>query len=648
MDLGRDTSGKKSKSSEGALDDTTGWRALETHLHALAAFVDGCGGAYVTEEDGVRDEKLLAALESCCNDHVNRHIRAAGIAVLDRMVLSVSAAEEDSVLTDPGSDLRRVIMAVLKEMLADNWSQVRMAASVLCRTFLLALIRTENEDGEDDALDGLYPILIPRMCLNRFYLAQGVKLYSHDTWKMVFPPGSPRRSGLQKVASCAGAVCRYYCKMCDADNHVVREGACQAVAELASKIGTHPDLSESLSPYVPALLQSLLLCFHDESWPVRDEAALACGTFCRAYPEECRPELDTLFGRWVEQLTDQIWSVREDAGVALGDAVMAYGPEMYEKVLAVLREAIPSAKSQPAMTKEEYKKRENDMEAHTNNQLYSCGSLAPKLKKGSAVNAEGQEQRGGRAPGKGRIGCMSCFVDRPKAPWERTDGCIYLLRELCTKCCGPSGEAFVQRGIDLDDSTLFPLMTELVDACRLKHYPQSDDLRATLWRQLPPIASSLGKTRFKRKYLQMFLDPLMSNLDDRYGGSASALSVHAAGQCAEELAGIVGRGIFRGRLEEDWQQTAFDRVMAERARTAGMGPAPGGMEPDGFSPFGPPGLVSGAGIAGGVGPAAFPTGAVGRMPQAAVGGQSVGTGGTFPSSSPAKPAVPGTGMVDAL
>jgi hypothetical protein len=32
------------------------------------------------------------------------------------------------------------------------------------------------------------------------------------------------------------------------------------------------------------LLQALLMCFHDESWPVRDEACLACGIFCKAYP----------------------------------------------------------------------------------------------------------------------------------------------------------------------------------------------------------------------------------------------------------------------------------------------------------------------------------------------------------------------------
>jgi hypothetical protein len=50
-------------------------------------------------------------------------------------------------------------------------------------------------------------------------------------------------------------VCRYYVKMADADNHVVREAACQAVAELANKVGRSKEYSDYLAPYVITLLQ---------------------------------------------------------------------------------------------------------------------------------------------------------------------------------------------------------------------------------------------------------------------------------------------------------------------------------------------------------------------------------------------------------
>jgi hypothetical protein len=59
-----------SRASDGALDDTTGWRALETNLNALASYVDGCvGGTW-----------FLPGLRECCVSHVNRHVRAAGAA----------------------------------------------------------------------------------------------------------------------------------------------------------------------------------------------------------------------------------------------------------------------------------------------------------------------------------------------------------------------------------------------------------------------------------------------------------------------------------------------------------------------------------------------------------------------------------------
>ena len=138
--------------------------------------------------------------------------------------------------------------------------------------------------------------------------------------------------------------------MCDADNHVVREAACQAVAELAVKIGMNKEHRLALQSHVPILLQALLMCFHDESWPVRDEACLACGIFCRAYPEECRTELPTLWTRWTEQLTDQIWSVRADAAVALGQACQAYGKEFFERLLDFIKKNLSAAKNQPKMT----------------------------------------------------------------------------------------------------------------------------------------------------------------------------------------------------------------------------------------------------------------------------------------------------------
>lgn len=556
ISAGRDETGAYSKSSAGALDDTTGWRALETNWLCLAQLVTAMSGAFLSQFP-VSIETLQDA-EFSCVTHVNRHVRAAGMTVLEKWI-QAAAADTDkhaALLTDTDSPLRKTVIGVLKVGLADNWSQVRMAASVLCRVFFKIL------QDLDSPFEDVYPIVLPRMCLNRFYLAQGVKLYSHETWKIIFAD-----SGLKLVVDNLGAVTRYYVKMCDADNHVVREAACQAVAELAVRLGDHKEYHDDLLPFIDLMLQSLLMCFHDESWPVRDEACLACGILCRAYPEECRPELKTLWERWTEQLTDQIWSVREDAAVALGNAVQAYGPEFMAQIRELITKLLPSAREQPAMTPTEYKARQNDVEAHTDSTLYSCGSLAPKLSKKS---------------GAGRIGCGNCDVNRPKAPWEATDGCLYLIGQLVVTCTAEDSV------VPLGDDELLPLLREVADVCRVRHFPQADDLRATLWRQVPVIAHALGKQRFKKVYLEVFMDLLFSSLESR---SSSQLSQHAAGQCAEELAEIVGPAIFRARLE-DYQRDIFDRAMRER-QLLPKGP------PDAFSPFGPPGLLDAVGTSSG-------------------------------------------------
>lgn len=436
-----------------------------------------------------------------------------------------------------------------------------MAASVLNRVFWSTL--QEKCQFSFQNLKLLYPTLVPRMCLNRFYLAQGVKLYSHQTWKVVFPD-----NGVEVVSLTIAPIVRYYVKMCDADNHVVREASCQAVAELAVKIGMDERYAKFLQLHVVILLQALLMCFHDESWPVRDEACLACGIFCRAYPEECKSELETLWTRWTEQLTDQIWSVREGAAVALGQAYQAYGQDFFNRLMIFIKENLPAAKKQPKMTMQEYKALQNNMEAHTENQLYSCGSLAPKLRKAGA----------------GRIGCTNCLINRPKQPWEATDGCLYLLRELIEICNQPDSIH-----VDpLTDDILLKLMEEVIDICRVSHFPQADELRATLWNQLPRMMLAIGKIRCKRLYLEVFLDLLMETIESR---TASAICKHAAATCAYDLSALVGPSILRGRLYDGRQKESLDSVLREQQLEEQKCGHMKDNQQSQPSPFEPPGLL---------------------------------------------------------
>ena len=83
--------------------------------------------------------------------------------------------------------------------LADNWSQVRYAASQALRSFYTIVKDVETLKGKYDAL------LLPRMCLNRYYVAEGVKIYSNETWRMVHGT-----NGKKMVCKYVKEVCNFY------------------------------------------------------------------------------------------------------------------------------------------------------------------------------------------------------------------------------------------------------------------------------------------------------------------------------------------------------------------------------------------------------------------------------------------------------
>ena len=145
---GTDGVGKISRASGGALEDTTGWRALETNLYGVASFVKTSSHRYFTlpppppqpehTEKSPQDlpnpmtplpteptivgpdVELLEAITYCCITHINRHVRAAGINVLEQMVHASTASPATSHLTFPPSPLHATALAVLTTTLADG------------------------------------------------------------------------------------------------------------------------------------------------------------------------------------------------------------------------------------------------------------------------------------------------------------------------------------------------------------------------------------------------------------------------------------------------------------------------------------------------------------------------------------------------
>jgi len=483
--------------------DTAGWRNLETSMKALEAMIIGSATGFLP----YIDQELLALLFTALN-HTNRFVRETGFNVCAALVssgMTVSEAAE-FMESNPMIIYGDQIATHLGQGLADNWSQVRLASSVACRKFLMSLPTKVRER--------FFPVLLPRMCLNRYYVAEGVRLYSQETWRQI-----AGNEGKLMVEKYIDSVVSYYTEASDADNHAVREAACACIAELASKISV-----SAVRPHVPNLLAALTICFKDDSWPVRDAACIACGNFINCFPEESKESMEILYPLFFTNLKDNIPTVRQGAATALANVVRAYEGDALTIMIEKIKEGLEGVESQPSDS-ERYgdldsspalygvvkRRRDNDQELHTDKVMYSCGSLAPKM-------------------GRGGGGCSDCKFRRPPQVWEYGDGCIYLAAELSHVPCSQA-----------EVIKILPLISS---AAHHKHYTAHVSLLETLCKTLPAMAKGLGKKGFK-SHLHLFLDAIFYSLE-----CENALTSSAASQSLSSLSQFLGPNILRGRIEE--------------------------------------------------------------------------------------------------
>eukprot|EP00123_Amoebidium_parasiticum_P008862 comp19068_c0_seq1/m.21543 comp19068_c0_seq1/g.21543 ORF comp19068_c0_seq1/g.21543 comp19068_c0_seq1/m.21543 type:complete len:696 (-) comp19068_c0_seq1:466-2553(-) len=452
--------------------DTAGWKSLETNFRCLQQVMEACEGGFSEYLSPDFLQLVYTAVK-----HKNRFVRGTGFEICG---LVVDCCKDEAQLMSLAHDLN----LRLATGLADNWSTVRLSACIATRKFLLRLSPTDRAK--------MYPIIVPRMCINRYFVAEGVRSHTQQTWEMVMG-----MQGRSVVAQHIQETVTFYQEQSDADNHAVREAACICMAELAQKIDP-----QAVRPYVVPLLTTLLVCFRDESWPVRSRACVACGRLVRSFPEECRSHQEELYGLFFQHLSDTIWSVREDAALELGDMVSAYGQDAFDRVFAVLKENIESVKNQPRDAEAQDRGQSN----HENSKLVSCEDTSSAPRPGEKYDHT---------------------YHRPAAPWEVSDGCIYLLRELAAT----------------HPKEIGPLLPVLAGLGHFRHYSHHTHLLQTMWKQLPVVAKALGKRPFKQ-YLEEFFEPLVYTLQ-----CGNRLAGDAAGECVLELCTFLGRSIYVGRLE---------------------------------------------------------------------------------------------------
>lgn len=449
--------------------ETEGWRGLETTLLAVADLLKGCGADLLAPcaDSGdyapVPGVTLLVSYMLRAKDHPNRFVREAGLRLLTEVVRAASATTPSSSLLV--ETLAESVLVVVMEGLQDNWSQVRFAASVAVRAVLTGI--------HQDARRVLYPKLLPRMCLNRHYVAEGVRVYSQETWKSVIADDGKLFLVRHLEESIA-----FYEQQCTADNHAVREAACQSLGEATTRLD-----ASAVVKFVPRVVEGLVVCFKDESWPVRDHAcrALADVVFSFGAEVEGTGRLEELYGLFHAHLADNIVSVRKNTARAIVRASLAF--DATHAVLGLDRLCQAAIELLPSVEKQEEKKygsdsslrpdrdtgygaasklaRDNDVELHTDQVMYSCGSLAPKLRRGG--------------------GCMDHGFSRPREPWEETDGGVLLWRSIADAN---------KHGAEWASSCLSMVVSAATTACR-KEFAHSAHLQESLWVEIAAAAPSL-------------------------------------------------------------------------------------------------------------------------------------------------------------
>eukprot|EP00929_Paragymnodinium_shiwhaense_P063561 TRINITY_DN31755_c0_g1_i1.p1 TRINITY_DN31755_c0_g1~~TRINITY_DN31755_c0_g1_i1.p1 ORF type:complete len:732 (-),score=150.97 TRINITY_DN31755_c0_g1_i1:197-2392(-) len=469
------------------LPDTEGWRTLETSMGALEAMMLGCGEAFSPKIS----EDLLALLAECSR-HTNRFVREYAFFAY-RDTFTVCSKEVFLTTVAPAT------VKLIAKGIQDNWSQVRYAGSVAVRAFV---------EKAGDAKEQFFPDLLGPMCLNRHYVAEGVRLYSQDTWKAMCGP----QGGVRFLMAHFDQVIEDYGKAARAPNHAVREAACHCICELGKRVAGTPSCPTPFrehftEPRIARLMETLVQAFSDESWPVRDVASTAVGFFVASFPTECASFQSQLIDMWFDQIQDNIPSLRQNGAASLATAVGAW-PSSWSEVVERLEQLLPVVEQQTAASRifQDYtpsgpfsvprpkattleELRQGVDTRNTNQAMYSCGSMAPKTFKRKLRLRD--------------AGCMNCNIDTPSQPWEASEGMAHLLVELasltaagkglssCAEAAGSSAEEVKAERLD-KLAALGPL---LVRALKCSHYDHSYCLKQRIFERLPPLTEALGPSR---------------------------------------------------------------------------------------------------------------------------------------------------------
>lgn len=413
--------------------DAEGWGSLETSLKAIFALLRQM--ASISED---RSNRLMGLLSLCCN-HTNRFAREQSFLCCQHLIRLLHS---DGRLGLIETNFAALVLAGLM----DNWSQVRYAALQASRS----LIRVHVREGR---VNSLSPSILSQIMINRHFVAEGVRRYAQETWRMIFGPVG----GIPYLASHIRPILDQMALSSESPNQAVREAVISLLYELLCKVFRNNERLITDTELAVVLRICVCAC-EDESWPVRELGARSVSTLygpvLRNLP---RPHAGLLIDKTEDlihiifgDVFDPMKPLRESSCEAVAVLVSVHfsrsrdNDGVWVELCRMLASKLTWWKSQNHNIEAS--------ETHENRPMYSCGTLlANNAKRPPRINLSDDCCSAG-----------SCHSLAGSTPQDVTDGALKLSASLM--CAGGIPRQLISTVSGLFWSTANDILRDMRDS----------------------------------------------------------------------------------------------------------------------------------------------------------------------------------------
>jgi len=459
-----------------------------------------------------------------------------------------------------------MILATLELGLTDTWPQVIYAASTTTNLLLESFPITVDDDFTVNKQEGFYlESLLPHLCMNRYYVPEGVQILSQRIWEDRFhSQGKLLLTSYLNTSDGASNTIQVYNRALQALNPFTRVSALYSINELINKINAKEIQLDFLQ-----FSENLIYTLNDEHWEVRIAACQTLASLFLSHPTlfnlntktNLLKDAETIKDLLVLNLFDNCWSIREAAANALVNALQAefntkeveannnqnlepVEPEAKdllstkEWIFDLISTNIDKANSEQGFQNAEaYQQEKQDFYKHSGHYLVSCCG---------GGNHSTQEHH-----------YQLNISDRIELqqPWFKTDATIYLvtaltkpsiLNHLLTSS-SPSESKMTSASLNplsFLNKELSSWLYSISNLCLLSHFGDIYRLKCTIYDNLAIMASTLGK-KYIKKYVDNFIPSLFQAVVDPL---SPKLLTHSASQCIYKLHKTIGATIFVAHL----------------------------------------------------------------------------------------------------